>query len=68
VALGRRGVLTRADVMRISECSYSSASRYMSEMERLLAAVWTRGRGGGRDADKSLGAISMPWVDRGPRP
>lgn len=60
-ALGRGAILTRREIMKLLQCSRASAGRYMQEAERLLAARWTRGTGGGGGfLDRSIGRISLP--------
>jgi Fic family protein len=43
VALGQGKTLNRANIMRIANCSRSTAWRYMTEAERILAADWQKG-------------------------
>ena len=61
VALAKGERLTRREIMKRLQCSRASAGRYMAEAERLLAARWERGTGGGGGfLDRSIGRIFLP--------
>lgn len=64
VALAKGEIMTRREIMKRLFCSAASATRYMQDAERLLAARWERGHGGGTRFQKNIGRIWLPrsWL------